>query len=181
MEDKLVQFGDQVVAFPADMSDADIDRLRRGGHDPLKIYAAYHAALRHTGQPTVILAQTKKGYGMGPIGQGKMGTHQQKKLDHQALLAFRDRFDLPLSDEDTRTLMVKSREAKEILSTQSETHIDAVLNSGEEVRLTLTETEFAAMTQHLISKTITACRKAMRDAATAERNFRQRRASAAVA
>jgi len=70
----------------------------------------------------------------------------------------------PLSDEDTRTLMVKAREAKEILSTQSETHIDAVLNSGEEVRLTLTETEFAAMTQHLISKTITACRKAMRDA-----------------
>ncbi len=70
----------------------------------------------------------------------------------------------PLSDEDTRTLMVKAREAKEILSTQAETHIDAVLNSGEEVRLTLTEAEFAAMAQHLISKTITACRKAMRDA-----------------
>ena len=70
----------------------------------------------------------------------------------------------PLSDEDTRTLMVKAREAKEILSTQAQTHIDAVLNSGEEVRLTLTDTEFAAMTQHLISKTITACRKAMRDA-----------------
>jgi pyruvate dehydrogenase E1 component len=91
-------------ALIGDMSDADIDRLRRGGHDPLKIYAAYHAALRHTGQPTVILAQTKKGYGMGPIAQGKMGTHQQKKLDHQALLAFRDRFDLPLSDEDTVAL-----------------------------------------------------------------------------
>ncbi|MFM8466871.1 MAG: Fe-S protein assembly chaperone HscA [Oxalobacteraceae bacterium] len=70
----------------------------------------------------------------------------------------------PLSDEDTRTLMVKAREAKEILSTQSETHIDAVLSSGEEVRLTLTDAEFAAMTQHLVSKTITACRKAMRDA-----------------
>jgi molecular chaperone HscA len=70
----------------------------------------------------------------------------------------------PLSDEDTRTLMVKAREAKEILSTQAETHIDALLNSGEEVRLTLTDAEFAAMTQHLISKTISACRKAMRDA-----------------
>ena len=70
----------------------------------------------------------------------------------------------PLSDEDTRTLMIKAREAKEILSTHSETHIDALLNSGEEVRLTITDTEFAALTQHLVSKTITSCRKAMRDA-----------------
>jgi molecular chaperone HscA len=70
----------------------------------------------------------------------------------------------PLSDEDTRILMVKSREAKELLSTHSETHIDAVLNSGEEVRLTITDTEFAAITQHLVSKTITPCRKAVRDA-----------------
>jgi len=84
----------------AGMSDADIDRLRRGGHDPVKTYAAYHAALRHKGQPTVILAQTKKGYGMGLSGQGKMGTHQQKKLDDEALLAFRDRFAIPISDED---------------------------------------------------------------------------------
>jgi pyruvate dehydrogenase E1 component len=88
----------------ADMSDADIDRLRRGGHDPVKIHAAYHAAMRHVGQPTVILAQTKKGYGMGPWGQGKMGTHQAKKLDDQALLEFRDRFALPISDEDTVAL-----------------------------------------------------------------------------
>jgi pyruvate dehydrogenase E1 component len=84
----------------AGMSDADIDRLRRGGHDPVKTYAAYHAASRHKGQPTVILAKTKKGYGMGLSGQGKMGTHQQKKLDDEALRAFRDRFALPLSDED---------------------------------------------------------------------------------
>ena len=84
----------------AHMSDEDIDRLRRGGHDPVKIYAAYHTAMRHQGQPTVILAQTKKGYGMGHWGQGKMGTHQQKKLDMEALRAFRERFSLPLSDED---------------------------------------------------------------------------------
>ncbi|MFO1318925.1 MAG: alpha-ketoglutarate dehydrogenase [Burkholderiales bacterium] len=83
----------------ASMSDEDIDRLRRGGHDPIKIYAAYHAAVNHKGQPTVILAQTKKGFGMGHWGQGKMTTHQQKKLDDEALLAFRDRFALPLTDE----------------------------------------------------------------------------------
>ena len=68
----------------------------------------------------------------------------------------------PLSDEDTRTLMIKAREAKEILSTHSETHIDAVLNSGEEVRLTITDSEFSAITQHLVSKTITPCRKPKR-------------------
>jgi pyruvate dehydrogenase E1 component len=84
----------------AHMSDADIDRLRRGGHDPVKIYAAYRAATQHAGQPSVILAKTKKGYGMGLWGQGKMGTHQQKKLDDAALKEFRDRFALPLSDED---------------------------------------------------------------------------------
>jgi pyruvate dehydrogenase E1 component len=88
----------------AGMSDEDIDRLRRGGHDPVKTYAAYHAAARHKGQPTVILAKTKKGYGMGLAGQGKMGTHQQKKLDDQALLAFRDRFAIPISDEDVAQL-----------------------------------------------------------------------------
>jgi pyruvate dehydrogenase E1 component len=88
----------------AGMSDDDIDRLKRGGHDPVKIHAAYHAATRHEGQPTVILAQTKKGYGMGLWGQGKMGTHQQKKLDDEALKAFRERFSLPLSDDDLTQL-----------------------------------------------------------------------------
>ena len=88
----------------SDMSDSDIDRLRRGGHDPVKIHAAYHAAAHHTGQPTVILAQTKKGYGMGHWGQGKMGTHQQKKLDDEALHEFRDRFGVSLSDEQVTQL-----------------------------------------------------------------------------
>jgi pyruvate dehydrogenase E1 component len=90
----------ELAALVADLPDEAIDRLRRGGHDIAKIYAAYHRAVRHTGQPTVILAQTKKGFGMGSAGQGKMTTHQQKKLDDDALLAFRDRFALPISDED---------------------------------------------------------------------------------
>src|SRR3954466_10225735 len=82
----------------AHLSDEDIDRLRRGGHDPVKIFSAYWPAARHTGQPTVILAKTKKGYGMGTAAQGRMTTHQQKKLDTDQLLAFRDRFALPISD-----------------------------------------------------------------------------------
>jgi pyruvate dehydrogenase E1 component len=88
----------------AHLSDDDIDRLRRGGHDPVKIHAAYHAAVRHRGAPTVILAQTKKGYGMGQDGQGKMGSHQQKKLEDESLLAFRDRFSVPLTDHQVRAL-----------------------------------------------------------------------------
>jgi len=82
----------------AHLSDDDIDRLRRGGHDPVKIFAAYWHAARHTGQPTVILAKTKKGYGMGTAAQGRMTTHQQKKLDTEQLIAFRDRFALSLTD-----------------------------------------------------------------------------------
>ena len=77
------------------LTDEQIAKLRLGGHDPLKIYAAYHAAVNHKGQPTVILAQTKKGYGMGTWGQGKMTAHQQKKLEDEALFAFRDRFAVP--------------------------------------------------------------------------------------
>jgi pyruvate dehydrogenase E1 component len=94
----------ELQAIVAHLSDEDIDRLRRGGHDPLKIYAAYHAAVNHKGQPTVILAQTKKGYGMGTWGQGKMTAHQQKKLEDEALFAFRDRFAVPLSNEDVQKL-----------------------------------------------------------------------------
>lgn len=86
------------------MSDEQIDRLKRGGHDLVKIFAAYDAALKHEGQPTVILAQTKKGFGMGEAGQGKMTTHQQKKLDKAALLEFRNRFNLPISDEQVESL-----------------------------------------------------------------------------
>src|SRR5438552_10824960 len=106
----------ELRALIADMSDQDIDRLKRGGHDPVKIYAAYHVAAKHRGQPSVILAQTKKGYGMGIGGQGKMGTHQQKKLDDAALKEFRDRFALPLSDEDVLQLRFyhPGRESQEI-------------------------------------------------------------------
>jgi pyruvate dehydrogenase E1 component len=96
----------ELQALVAHLTDEDIDRLRRGGHDPVKIYAAYYTAARHRGQPSVILAQTKKGYGMGHWGQGKMGTHQQKKLDDEALRAFRDRFALQLSDAEVEALRV---------------------------------------------------------------------------
>ena len=86
------------------MTDEQIDRLKRGGHDIVKIHAAYHAAQRHTGQPTVVLAHTKKGYGMGQAGQGRMTTHSQKKLDEAALIEFRNRFNLPLTDTQAANL-----------------------------------------------------------------------------
>ncbi len=84
------------------MSDEEIWLLNRGGHDQQKVYAAYHEAVAHTGQPTVILAKTIKGYGMGVSGEGQMTTHQAKKMTEDALLAFRDRFELPLTDEQVR-------------------------------------------------------------------------------
>jgi len=90
----------ELKAMVANMTDEDIWRLNRGGHDPHKIYAAYHAATHHTGQPTVILAKTVKGYGMGEAGEGQNTTHQQKKMGEEALLAFRDRFNIPLTDEE---------------------------------------------------------------------------------
>lgn len=88
----------------AAMSDQDIWRLNRGGHDPHKVYAAYHAAVNHKGQPTVILAKTVKGYGMGDAGEGQNTTHQQKSMDIESLKKFRDRFDLPLTDEQVENL-----------------------------------------------------------------------------
>ena len=84
----------------ASMSDDDIWRLNRGGHDPHKVFAAYAQAAAHTGQPTVILCKTVKGYGMGEAGEGKMITHSQKKLGEVALKHFRDRFNIPISDAD---------------------------------------------------------------------------------
>jgi pyruvate dehydrogenase E1 component len=84
----------------ANMSDEDIWRLNRGGHDPEKVYNAYQSAVNHQGQPTVILAKTVKGYGMGKAGEGQNISHQQKKLDDAALREFRDRFNIPVSDED---------------------------------------------------------------------------------
>ncbi|WP_338847300.1 alpha-ketoglutarate dehydrogenase [Massilia sp. W12] len=86
------------------MTDEQIDRLQRGGHDPVKIHAAYAAALAQRGKPCVILAHTKKGYGMGEAGQGKMTTHSQKKFEDDDLLAFRDRFKLPLTDAQALNL-----------------------------------------------------------------------------
>ncbi len=86
------------------MTDEQIDRLKRGGHDLVKIHAAYAAAAAHRGQPTVILAHTKKGYGMGAAGQGKMTTHSHKKFESADLLGFRNRFNLPLSDEQATSL-----------------------------------------------------------------------------
>jgi pyruvate dehydrogenase E1 component len=90
----------ELKAMVSKMTDEDIWRLNRGGHDPHKVYAAYHAAMNHGGQPTVILAQTVKGYGMGSAGEGQMRTHSQKKLAADEMIAFRDRFNIPLSDED---------------------------------------------------------------------------------
>jgi len=81
------------------LSDSEIDDLKRGGHDPLKIHTAFDAAVRHRGTPTVVLAQTKKGYGLGRWAQGRMSAHQQKKLSDDALRSFRDRFHLPMSEE----------------------------------------------------------------------------------
>jgi pyruvate dehydrogenase E1 component len=81
------------------MTDDDIWRLNRGGHDPHKVYAAFHAAIHHQGQPTVVLAKTVKGYGMGRVGEAKNPTHQLKKLDTQAIREFRDRFNIPVPDD----------------------------------------------------------------------------------
>ena len=84
----------------AHMSDEDLESLNRGGHDPFKVYAAYHEAVNHKGQPTVILAKTVKGYGTGEAGQASNTTHSLKKLDVESLKRFRDRFSIPISDED---------------------------------------------------------------------------------
>ena len=88
----------------AAMSDQDIWRLNRGGHDPHKVYAAYAAAVAHKGQPSIVLAKTVKGYGMGDAGEGQNITHQQKSMDIESLKTFRSRFDLPISDEEVENL-----------------------------------------------------------------------------
>jgi pyruvate dehydrogenase E1 component len=92
----------ELAKMVEDWSDDEIWALNRGGHDPVKIHAAYAQAMATTGQPTVILAKTVKGYGMGDAGEGQNITHQQKKMTESALLAFRDRFELPLTDEQVR-------------------------------------------------------------------------------
>jgi len=90
----------ELKTMVAKMTDDDIWALNRGGHDPHKVYAAYHVAANHVGQPTVILAHTVKGYGMGAAGEGQMRTHSQKKLQADEMISFRDRFNIPLSDEE---------------------------------------------------------------------------------
>src|SRR3954470_5174687 len=95
---------EELRAMVRDLSDAEVWALNRGGHDARKVYAAYAAASAHRGQPTVILAKTVKGYGMGEAGEGQNITHQQKKMNEQALFAFRDRFNLDVPDEAVREL-----------------------------------------------------------------------------
>ena len=94
----------ELAKLVAHWTDDDIWRLNRGGHDPHKVYAAYAAAVAHTGQPTVILAKTIKGYGMGEAGEAQNITHQQKKMGTISVKAFRDRFKLPVKDEDLEKL-----------------------------------------------------------------------------
>jgi pyruvate dehydrogenase E1 component len=100
--DKFFGQSPELRALVGAMTDDEIDRLHRGGHDLVKIHAAYAAAVRHRGAPVVILAKTMKGYGMGQSAQGRMTTHQQKKLDGDALVAFAQRFRLPVSEEAAR-------------------------------------------------------------------------------
>ncbi len=94
----------ETAAMVADWPDEKIWRLTRGGHDPLKIFAAYKAAVENKGRPTVILAKTVKGYGMGEAGEGMMIAHQAKKMGEAALKGFRDRFNIPISDDELKTL-----------------------------------------------------------------------------
>jgi len=89
----------ETAALVANLSDDDIWRLNRGGHDPHKVYSAYHEATNTKGMPTVILAKTVKGYGMGAAGESQNPTHQQKKLDDDAVRHFRDRFQIPIADD----------------------------------------------------------------------------------
>ena len=91
---------DRLKRMVADKTDDELWAMRLGGHDPLKVYAAYHAATQHRGAPTVILARTIKGYGLGEAGEGRNITHQQKHLNESELMSFRDRFQIPLSDEE---------------------------------------------------------------------------------
>lgn len=105
---KFFDADEQTKALVSHMSDADINALKRGGHDFRKLYAAFAAAKAHKGRPTVILAKTKKGYGMGSAGESRMIAHQAKKIATASLFEFRDRFDLPLSDQDVEEMNIIS-------------------------------------------------------------------------
>ena len=93
----------ELLEMVAHINDEDLAKMRIGGHDPIKVFAAYSEAVKTKGKPTVILARTIKGYGLGAAGEGRNITHQQKKLNDEELLYFRDRFDIPLSDSEAST------------------------------------------------------------------------------
>ena len=98
--DKFFGTDPTLLKIAEHLSDEQIRKLRLGGHDPIKVHAAFKAATEHQGQPTVILARTIKGYGLGEAGEGRNVTHQQKKLNYDELRHFRDRFDIPIADDD---------------------------------------------------------------------------------
>ena len=108
---------DRLLKLVENYSDEQLEKLRRGGHDPVKVYNAFKAAVEHTGQPTVVLAHTIKGYGLGEAGEGRNVTHQQKKLNEEELRYFRGRFSIPISDQELKeapfyALPEESEEAK---------------------------------------------------------------------
>src|SRR5208337_1556367 len=94
----------ELLEMVSGMSDEELHRLTRGGHDPQKVYNAYKRAVEHKGSPTVILAKTIKGYGMGEAGEGRNVTHQQKKLNEDELLYVRGRFDIPITNDAVHTV-----------------------------------------------------------------------------
>ncbi|MBT4081828.1 MAG: pyruvate dehydrogenase (acetyl-transferring), homodimeric type, partial [Gammaproteobacteria bacterium] len=107
----------ELLDLVSDMTDQDIWKLQRGGHDPRKIYAAYQEAKEHKGQPTVILAKTVKGYGMGEAGEGQNATHSQKKMGLEHMRRFRDRFHIPVSDEQMEEIpFIRPAEGSEELN-----------------------------------------------------------------
>ena len=100
IRDHFYGVDERLLNMVADRSDDELWRMNLGGHDPLKVYSAYYEAVRHKGAPTVVLARTTKGYGLGEAGEGRNITHQQKKLNEDELVSFRDRFQIPISDAD---------------------------------------------------------------------------------
>jgi pyruvate dehydrogenase E1 component len=104
VRDKFFGKYPELKELVSSMTDKDIWKLNRGGHDPHKVYAAYNTAMQNTGSPTVILAKTIKGYGMGKTGESVNTTHQQKKLDEEDLLYYRDRFNVPLTDKQVKNI-----------------------------------------------------------------------------
>lgn len=144
----------ELKAMVAHMSDEDIDLMTRGGHDPDKVFAAYTLAIKHKGQPTVILAKTIKGLGMGDSGQGQNTSHQQKKMDLDSLKGFRARFKIPVTDEQLETLEYirpdpDSPEIKYLHSRRQ--HLGGYLPSRPNTSQTLEIPDLSAFTKQLES------------------------------